>query len=882
MIPKLHDKDGNKICDLNDLLECKVIEERNGLFDLALVYPAGYPYADDLVKENIIVARANDTLLNQKFRIYNIKKMTKNRIKVLARHISFDIAYDFIKNIDITNQSCEYALNTIFRNSQFSRHYRGYSNIINAQNYKISKVNCLKAIAGAKGSIIDTFGTGAEILRDNTDIYVLNSRGHDNGVTIEYKKNLTGFELEEDTTDLETRVGGFAKYTNEAGEETIVESDWIDSTLINSYVHPYIRADGPRDYSDKFKDDEIPTKEKLNNLCGKEFTDNKRDITKQNFKIEFIPLSKCVGYEGIEDKISLCDKVTIKHSVYATNAQAKVIKATYNVLTERYESMELGEPKTTLNDIVGDKDNPQQGPPGLPGADGVTTYTWIKYADDQYGNGINNSPDDKKYIGFAYNKATATESSIKTDYVWSLIKGTDGVKGEDGIDGTTYYTWIKYSDNADGSSLYDTPTSNTEYIGIATNKLTATESNTPSDYKWSKFKGDNGVNGSNGTDGLSVFITYHDSVSLPTLPTGNGTTGGWHTNATSTVIWMSQKVSSSVTSGVWGEPIKIKGEPGLPGQPGEEFPDTIPATPTLIANVYGFASIELNWTFESKVYYTYEVYSSKTNNFTPNSFDLICEGQVSSFLFQAKPGETWYFRVCGKNSYGKRTAFSTQVSAITTKVDDLSNYVAEMSIGDALIGTLSFDRGWAGTLVANYIDARNLSVTDGDGLRTLDIDSYGNVNLNVASLKIIGRNVATEESVNAVAGAVGDLEQANKDNVAGIEDIKNNGVSKVKNSIIDIGNHGIKVGREGSQFENLQSETGNYMHSYGKEIARYDKDGLKTSYAVLERAQVGHLRFENGANCQQIHYIEDLSIGGITIAEPVGIRSINNYEGWEV
>lgn len=163
MIPKLNNKsETNFVGDLNDLIECKVTEERNGLFDLSLVYPAGYQFADDLIKENIVVAHANDTLLNQKFRIYNTKKMTKNRIKVLARHISFDTAYDFINSIDITNQSCEYALNTIFRNSQFSKHYRGYSNIVNAQNYKISKVNCLKAIAGAKGSIIDTYGTGAE------------------------------------------------------------------------------------------------------------------------------------------------------------------------------------------------------------------------------------------------------------------------------------------------------------------------------------------------------------------------------------------------------------------------------------------------------------------------------------------------------------------------------------------------------------------------------------------------------------------------------------------------------------------------------------------------------------------------------------------------
>ena len=68
--------------------------------------------------------------------------------------------------------------------------------------------------------------------------------------------------------------------------------------------------------------------------------------------------------------------------------------------------------------------------------------------------------------------------------------------------------------------------------------------------------------GENGNDGMSVFITYNDSLSKPDSPTGDGTTNGWHTNATDETRWMSQKVASSAEEGTWGEPIKIKGEDG--------------------------------------------------------------------------------------------------------------------------------------------------------------------------------------------------------------------------------------------------------------------------------------------------------------------------------
>ena len=539
----LYSKDfSTKYGVISSLCEAFVEEERNGLFELSFIMLNTDSLFKYIKEENIVVANANDTLLNQKFRIYMTRKLMNNRVEVFARHISFDLMYDYIDNLSFENQSCEYALNQLFRNSNFSTHYRGYSDIVNAQNYNMSMANVLEAIGGKKGSIIDTFGTGAEILRDNENIHVLNKRGYDNEVTIEYKKNLTGFELEEDTTDLVTRISPYAKYNDsETNEEIIVKADYVDSPLIANYSHPYIKA---IDYSDKFGDGEIPTVSKLQDLARKEYKNNKVDMPKQNFKIEFIPLSKCVGYEGLEDKISLCDTVTIIDTRYNINTQAKVIKVTFNVLKNRYESMELGEPRTSLGDVIG---------------------------------GGNNEP----------------------------VVGPPGPQGPPGQDGS---------------------------IG--------------------------------------------------------------------------------------------------------DFPNTLPSTPVLESFVYGFSNIELSWTFENKVYYSYELYGSKTKDFKPNTFDLIFEGQASTYMFQAKPNETWYFRVCAINTHGERTNFSNQVTVNTTKIEDLSNYVENMAISEALIGTLSLDRGWIGTLKGNYIDARQLSVTDGSGKRTLDIDSFGNVILDPTVIKV--------------------------------------------------------------------------------------------------------------------------------------------------
>jgi hypothetical protein len=87
--------------------------------------------------------------------------------------------------------------------------------------------------------------------------------------------------------------------------------------------------------------------------------------------------------------------------------------------------------------IPGEKGDPgEQGPQGVKGADGKTYFTWIKYADSPT-SGMSDNPTGKKYIGIAYNKLTATESTNYADYTWSLIKGDKGDKGDKGATGDT-------------------------------------------------------------------------------------------------------------------------------------------------------------------------------------------------------------------------------------------------------------------------------------------------------------------------------------------------------------------------------------------------------------------------------------------------------------
>ena len=182
---------------------------------------------------------------------------------------------------------------------------------------------------------------------------------------------------------------------------------------------------------------------------------------------------------------------------------------------------------------------------GADGAEGVagTSIIW---------KGDFSSAPSNPQNGWAYKNTTDKKSYVYQDGQWyqMTIDGIDGKNGKDGLS----IVW-----KGDLQTPPSNPQTNWAYRDTNNGRV----------YIWNGtawalmvVDGSDGADGAAGSDGLSVFITYNDSTSQPSVPTGNGTTGGWHTNATSSAIWMSQKVAASASDGAWGTPIKIKGDKG--------------------------------------------------------------------------------------------------------------------------------------------------------------------------------------------------------------------------------------------------------------------------------------------------------------------------------
>ena len=107
-----------------------------------------------------------------------------------------------------------------------------------------------------------------------------------------------------------------------------------------------------------------------------------------------------------------------------------------------------------------------------------------------------------------------TNGKSTTSYQKGYIAkdGAQGLPGTPGKDAQTQYTHIAYADNATGGGF--SLTDNTKAYWGMYQDFNAANSNDPTKYKWSKWKGDQGLPGKPGADGKTSYfhMAYADSA----------------------------------------------------------------------------------------------------------------------------------------------------------------------------------------------------------------------------------------------------------------------------------------------------------------------------------------------------------------------------------
>ncbi len=167
---------------------------------------------------------------------------------------------------------------------------------------------------------------------------------------------------------------------------------------------------------------------------------------------------------------------------------------------------------------------------GQPGADGTSSYLHIKWSDDGEGFTANGGETPGDWMGTCVTSEQADPADFDA-YEWVKVvgergpqglqglqgpRGEQGLPGQAGQDGASSYTHVAYADSADGSLNFSVSDPDRDYIGMYVDSQ-PNDSDDPSDYLWTRVKGEDGpqgIPGQPGADGQTPYlhIAYANSA----------------------------------------------------------------------------------------------------------------------------------------------------------------------------------------------------------------------------------------------------------------------------------------------------------------------------------------------------------------------------------
>ena len=346
MIPILLDGT-TRIGWLKDCLSCEVTEERNGVYELTLTYPASGSMARELTVERFIKAKPNQTAENQLFKIYNVSKPISGTFTVNAEHVSYALSHYPISSVSLSSANPTQAINALLTdaaNNLGGSH--GFtvetSDIATNAAFNVSNISARAGLGGVEGSVLDTYGGEFEF--DNYKIKLHKARGSNNGVIISYGKNLTDVKCDISSDSSYTAVYAYAARDDISVSLTkpVTNSSGIAARVLM------------RDFSSEFGTDEELTSAALNEKVTEWLASNDINALTVSMSVSFVDLSQSPEYASYKllESVNLCDTVTVRHKDLSLDITAKVIKTTYNVLSEKYSKVELGSARANFSSTI--------------------------------------------------------------------------------------------------------------------------------------------------------------------------------------------------------------------------------------------------------------------------------------------------------------------------------------------------------------------------------------------------------------------------------------------------------------------------------------------------------------------------------------------------
>lgn len=337
--------------------ECTVTEERNGEFFLEGTIPAGSLNSAELAIDRIIMAASapyrSGYLPMQPFRIRKIEK-ANNVIHVLANHVAYQLSENIVK----PTFSRAYADIQDFLDEAFNQSGAGTGFVVPPLNqafYFVTNIELLNAIQishqdpvsvrawiGGDGGLLERV-TGQisadndelpepEVEWDGWTVRIKKQRGAVRNISVAYAKNMEAMDYAATAEGLIT--GYYGWWRGGTFTDAIIYADNVSDWA-------YARVEAV-DMSSEFET--APTQLQLAAALAA-YADKKN--------ANHLPTS--ITVTAIPDALQgvfLCDTIRVIHPGLQVNTSAKIVRAVYDPIRERYTQITIGEIRPKITDTI--------------------------------------------------------------------------------------------------------------------------------------------------------------------------------------------------------------------------------------------------------------------------------------------------------------------------------------------------------------------------------------------------------------------------------------------------------------------------------------------------------------------------------------------------
>lgn len=373
MIPILYESTetaftSNGICRLRDCLSFIVTEERNGIYEANFEYPITGANYKEIRIGRIVAATHDDSGDVQPFDIVSYSAPINGVVSFHAVHISYrlnkiTISPSFMTVANGGNSYTPTGAMSLAKNglgvlgshtSYPTCPFTFNSDITTTKQFNFEDGRPLtmrQLLGGVDGSVLDKWNCELEFNKFIVNIW--KQRGTSRDFNIRYGLNMTDYTDEADDSEAFNSVSPYwvGEYN---GLTNFVKQLWhVDS---GADLPDGRTACVPLDLTDQFES--IPTDAQLTTAAQNYMNENKPYNTARTITVSFIRLQDLKEYEMYDLLMScnLCDTVGVIFPEYGTNTRMKIVQTEYDVLADRYNSMELGSLSTTLSEALGMND----------------------------------------------------------------------------------------------------------------------------------------------------------------------------------------------------------------------------------------------------------------------------------------------------------------------------------------------------------------------------------------------------------------------------------------------------------------------------------------------------------------------------------------------